>query len=505
MHCKEYVSGFALCLMIVASALLPIIGNSPAFVSAPGSTSPGRTLGRPVSGFWNQTYGTGGLPEAIPLTGQAIMVRGGVPDSFSWSGWDGVAVIGPNYMTPVKNQGSCGSCWAFASVGDMEAQYQIHKGSPSTGFDLSEQNVLSCSDGTCSGWYLSNTLNFLKSSGTPDEVCCPYVGIKTSCGSGRCADHLSRTYYITDWTWISTDTSNIKSYLYRVGPVMVWMPVFTDFPWYDANFWYYHYYSHETSGSFGGHFVVIVGWYYNDYWIVRNSWGTSGGDVNSGHGGYFYMTQDPTTGFFGIYREAAVISAVTLEKGTTRVALDASPKPGFAYQSVTIFGTLYGSWRCIRDGMVVGKPVEIVTGWGFNKVVTTDYGTFSVTTSCPPQGGTYLITATFHEDEDLTGNSTTIQYQVVAKTQTTITISYAGNREFGGYLRRGDTSAYLAYKPVKLTVHYLSGSTWQTATFDLQTRHDGYYSLEFLFYWNSATVVFEGDETYASSSATITR
>jgi len=63
----------------------------------------------------------------------------------------------------------------------------------------------------------------------------------------------------------------------------------------------------------------------------------------------------------------------------------------------------------------------------------------------------------------------------------------------------------LVYKPVKLTVTYLSGTTWQTTTYDLQTRQDGYWNLEFLFYWNSATVTFEGDETYAPSSATVTR
>jgi len=190
----------------------------------------------------------------------------------------------------------------------------------------------------------------------------------------------------------------------------------------------------------------------------------------------------------------------------TRIVLDASPKPGYVNKPVNISGVLYGSWRCIRDGMVVGKPVEITTGWGFRTVATTDYyGKFSVTTNCPSTGGTYPITATFYEDQDLTGNSTTIQYEVIAKIPTTITISYVGNREFGGYLKRQDTGAYLANKPVRLTVTYLSGTTWRTDSFDLQTRQDGYWSLEFLFYWNRATVSFEGDETYAPSTTTITR
>jgi len=197
---------------------------------------------------------------------------------------------------------------------------------------------------------------------------------------------------------------------------------------------------------------------------------------------------------------------LTVKLTVTRIVLDASPKPGYVNKPVTISGTLYGSWRCIRDGMVVGKPVEIKTGWGFSTVVATDYyGRFSVTTNCPSTGGAYNVTATFYEDQDLAGSSTTISYDVIAKIPTTLTISYVGNREFGGYLRRADTGAYLVYKPVKLTVTYLSGTTWQTTTYDLQTRQDGYWNLEFLFYWNSATVTFEGDETYAPSSATVTR
>jgi hypothetical protein len=188
--------------------------------------------------------------------------------------------------------------------------------------------------------------------------------------------------------------------------------------------------------------------------------------------------------------------------------LDASPKPGYANKPVTISGVLYGSWRCIRDGMVVGKPVELTTGWGFTTTLTTDYyGRFSVTTNCPAQGGTYPVTATFYEDEDLTGSSTTIQYEVIAKIPTTITISFVGNRYFQGYLRRADTNALLPYKPVKLTVEYTTdgGRTWRTVTWSFTTTSAGSWSFEFMYLWRKATIVFEGDETFAPSQATITR
>ena len=318
MHGILYLKGaFAsvMILLIVTSLIHGSINYSGSFSTGADSTpAVRRTRGSPVSGFWNRTYGTGALPEAIAgALASTSPPPSGVPSSFSWNGYFG----GANYMTPVKDQGACGSCWAFASVGDMEAQYQINIANPGTGIDLSEQNVLSCSGGTCSGWYLGSTLDFLKNLGAPDETCNPYTATETPCGTGRCSDYLSRTYHITTWTWISTDTANIKNNLYTHGPVMVWMPVFDDFPWYDATFWQYYFYAHAPSGTYGGHFVVIVGWddqapgTGDDYWIVRNSWGTSGGDVNSGYGGYFYMTQDATYGFFGIYQEAAVISDVT--------------------------------------------------------------------------------------------------------------------------------------------------------------------------------------------------
>jgi hypothetical protein len=245
----------------------------------------------------------------------------------------------------------------------MEAQYQIGASDPSSGVDLSEQNVLSCSGGSCSGWYIDWALEFLKNSGTPDEACNPYVAADRACGSGRCADYLSRTYYLTGWSRISTDAANIKNYLYTHGPVIVAMPVFSDFPWYDPVFWQYYFYSHASSGQYGGHAVVIVGWddqgagTADDYWIVRNSWGTTGGDVSSGYGGYFYMTQDPTTGFFGIYNEAYVVSDVT--PPTMTVTLTESPT-AYIYRTTTTTTTSYTSTLSVTSTVPTVTTVLLV-------------------------------------------------------------------------------------------------------------------------------------------------
>jgi len=223
-----------------------------------------RTRGTPVSGFWNATHGTGALPTVVQAASKAgVSVAGALPGMFSWNGFTG----GTNWMTPIENQGNCGSCWAFAPVGAMEAQYQIQIGNSNTGIDLSEQNLLSCTppkpgDPTsygCVGNYLDQALNFLQNSGTPDAACNPYTAIDpqhgSTCGTGRCSDYLSRTWKTTGWSWISTDTANIKNYLYTQGPVIVWMPVYSDFPWWDASYWQTYYYSHSTSGSYTGHFV----------------------------------------------------------------------------------------------------------------------------------------------------------------------------------------------------------------------------------------------------------
>ena len=358
--------------VLAAFLLIVILQSSTILWAQDSGSTPTRTLGTPTGGYWTGPV-SGALPDKI--SANALAKWGGnigsLPTSFSWSGWDGLYTIGTNYMTPVRDQGGCGSCWAFASIGGMEAQYQINKGNPSTGIDLSEQNVLQCSGGSCSGWYMSSTLDFLKTSGTPDEGCNPYNAADHLCGTGRCSDYLSRTYKITGWSWISTDTATIKYNLYNHGPVMVWMPVFDDFPWWEPDFWRYYYYGHNTSGSYGGHFVVIVGWYgdeSNGWWIARNSWGTGGGDTYYGQGGYFYMTMNPSNGFFGIYQEAAVISDVTPPSPSSPVLLSpadwevvGSLTPTLSWQSSS-GATDYGVSVYVQGGsLVVSQMVSDIS------------------------------------------------------------------------------------------------------------------------------------------------
>jgi uncharacterized protein (DUF983 family) len=213
----------------------------------------------------------------------------------------------------------------------------------------------------------------------------------------------------------------------------------------------------------------------------------------------------------GVSRGNICLAAVpTADKGTVRFVLDVSPKPGYAGKPVTISGVMYGSWRCIRDGVVVTKPVEITTGWGFKTTVTVGAdGRFSVVATGPSNGGAYSVTATFYEDQDLAGNSATVTYQVVQYVETVLSLGHrsvadnSGNgRLFSGYLKEKNGGKPVASKTIKLTI--VSGGN--AMTFTLETNSQGYYEYKFngnggIF--TSATASFAGDNTFLPSTAKV--
>ena len=198
---------------------------------------------------------------------------------------------GSGVVTDVKDQGGCGSCWAFAAVGAMESALLISDNTLWPGLDLSEQFVVSCDNENygCCGGYMDRVYDFLTNSGTIDESCFPY-NLSGTCKCNRilcrsstspcdnmCSDWESSHKRISGWNPVSYNVEAIKSALLD-GPVPCGMDVYTDFFYYIGDVYQYSWGDYE-----GGHAVIIIGW--DDAegcWIVKNSWGTDWGE-----GGYF--------------------------------------------------------------------------------------------------------------------------------------------------------------------------------------------------------------------------
>ena len=104
-----------------------------------------------------------------------VKVSNAVPDAYDWRDYGRVS--------PVKNQGSCGSCWAFATVANLEGLYAANKGVIKT---FSEQMLVDCdtSDSGCNGGLMQYSFTWLKKNGgIMYEADYPYVGVKQTCKS----------------------------------------------------------------------------------------------------------------------------------------------------------------------------------------------------------------------------------------------------------------------------------------------------------------------------------
>jgi uncharacterized repeat protein (TIGR01451 family) len=195
-------------------------------------------------------------------------------------------VEGVSYVSPVKNQGSCGSCWAFAVTAAAESQMMIAtSGLP---IDLAEQILVSCpgGGGTCSGGSPSTASSYVRDVGLPLESCFRYTATNNSC-SNACLNWQDNTYRIIGWHIARTAIDDIKNALYAYGPVVTTMYVYNDFFSYRSGV-----YSYATGPYVGAHAVLAVG--YDDIlqaFIVKNSWGSGWGEA-----GYFMIAYSEVTG-----------------------------------------------------------------------------------------------------------------------------------------------------------------------------------------------------------------
>jgi len=201
-----------------------------------------------------------------------------VPDSVDWRT--------QGYVTPVKDQGQCGSCWSFSAVASLEGQHFKASGQL---VSLSEQNLVDCSrkqgNQGCNGGLMDQAFTYIKvNKGIDTEASYPYKAV-----DGKCKFNPANVG-ATDNGFHDIEAGNeedLTSAIASVGPISVAIDAS------QSSFQFYHtgvYSDRGCSSTQLDHGVTAVGYGTENgkpYYIVKNSWGPSWGDK-----GYILMARN---------------------------------------------------------------------------------------------------------------------------------------------------------------------------------------------------------------------
>lgn len=178
---------------------------------------------------------------------------GKIPPTFDWRKWKD-----SNWASPVRDQGECQSCWAFATIASVEAKLNVEMstGHSMPNYNLSEEQVISCSGaGTCQGGYPAGAFTYMKQNRIVEERCLPYHSHRCTWNS-PCFQASIGAFVPIRATSSGNLVDAVKRAILCHGPV-------------------------TACSQAWRHCVLFVGWN-RSAWIFKNSWGTGYGDDGYG-------------------------------------------------------------------------------------------------------------------------------------------------------------------------------------------------------------------------------
>lgn len=199
------------------------------------------------------------------------------------------------YVTAVKNQGSCGSCWAFAATSAIETAYCRATGQL---YQLAPQQILDCSGGgSCGGGYINYALYYSTQMPIMGEGSYPYQGYQTGCHHGGGGVQMRYVLPLNNPEYnpghpVPDDT--IGAYIANYGGLAfaIWGDLVTALSYYRGGIIT----GCNTQPQYG-HAMTLVGWedYQNNpawpVWVIKNSWSEGWGE-----GGYVYFYRNNACG-----------------------------------------------------------------------------------------------------------------------------------------------------------------------------------------------------------------